>query len=132
MASGTVSGGTTEEEGLVKKQRLKAALHYAIGKKYEDVALDNGLTVNRQVMAATNELVYKLCTQLSTDLELFAKHGKRSTINNDDVMLYCRRNPTLSQLINEEIKSVHNEGDSKGKKKKSVVMMDISDDENEQ
>jgi len=39
----------------------------------------------------------------ASDLESFAKHAKRSTINQDDVKLLGRRNETLEKEISEFI-----------------------------
>jgi centromere protein S len=36
---------------------------------------------------------------VSRDLETFAKHGGRSTVNADDVMLLARRNEGLEELL---------------------------------
>ena len=55
-------------------QRLKAALHYSVGKVCEDVQNEcNGYTISKDVMAAITELAMHQCEMLSTDLELFAK-----------------------------------------------------------
>lgn len=54
-------------------QRLKAALHYVIGQAYEDVAIETGISINREVMAAVTEMVYGQCSVVAQDVELFAK-----------------------------------------------------------
>ena len=61
------------EETFAQTQRLKAALHYSIGKIYEEVASDNDMKVSREMMAAVTEMVYEQCRLVSKDLELFAK-----------------------------------------------------------
>ncbi|XP_078413918.1 centromere protein S isoform X2 [Cetorhinus maximus] len=38
----------------------------------------------------------------ATDLELFAKHGKRTTVNTDDVKLLARRSKALLNFITEK------------------------------
>ncbi|KAL0216537.1 hypothetical protein P9112_008721 [Eukaryota sp. TZLM1-RC] len=38
-------------------------------------------------------------SQLSDDLVAFAKHAKRKTINVQDVVLFCRRNPQLVEQL---------------------------------
>ena len=55
-------------------KRLKAALHYSVGKVCEDIQneqQDN--SIMKDVIAAINELVMHQCETIATDLESFAK-----------------------------------------------------------
>ena len=45
----------------------------------------------------------------ATDLESFAKHGKRSTVQTDDVMLLARRNDGLEQILKEAVEKLKKE-----------------------
>lgn len=131
------------EAAFAQTQRLKAALHYSIGKTYEEVASDHGMKVNREMMAAVTEMVYEQCRLVSHDLELFAKHAKRTTVNTDDVLLMCRRNPSLVKLMREEaekLKSLKEQGKEKAapgekrkggrvKKKELPIILDDDDDD---
>lgn len=51
------------------------------------------MKVSAYVEAALASLVYKQAEFLAKDLELFARHARRSTIQVEDVKLCARRNP---------------------------------------
>ncbi|CAF4328190.1 unnamed protein product, partial [Adineta steineri] len=73
--------------------RLKAALHAACGKICEQLQTQSNVTVDKQVVAAIGDITFQQIGTFCQDLDAFAKHGKRTTINTDDVRLLCRRNP---------------------------------------
>lgn len=54
-------------------QRLKAALHYAVGKICKQVGEENDLRFSRELVAVITETTFKQCHTLAVDLELFAK-----------------------------------------------------------
>ena len=54
-------------------QRLKAALHYAVGKVCEGVSAESGTKFSREVVAAIAETTMKQCETFAVDLELFAR-----------------------------------------------------------
>ncbi|RMX55117.1 hypothetical protein pdam_00007459 [Pocillopora damicornis] len=85
-----------EYEALAYQQRLKAALHYTVGRICEKAGEESGLQYSRRFIAALTETTFKQCESFATDLELFAKHGKRSQINSDDVQLLARKSSTLA------------------------------------
>lgn len=82
---------------MESRQRLKAALHYTVGEVCGQV--EEGTSFSREVVAILTETAFKQADMLATDLELFAKHAKRSTVSVEDVRLCARRSPSLLQLI---------------------------------
>ncbi len=60
---------------LNKLQRLKAALHYTVGKVCECVSNtdSDNVIISKDVMVAMTELVMQQTATLAIDLELFAK-----------------------------------------------------------
>ncbi|KAM6434873.1 centromere protein S isoform 2-T4 [Liasis olivaceus] len=76
-------------------QRLKAAFHYTAARLCEEVAEDKGIRFSRQAIAAVSEITFRQCEIFAKDLEMFAKHGKRSTVNVEDVKLLARRSNSL-------------------------------------
>ncbi|XP_013912509.1 PREDICTED: centromere protein S-like isoform X1 [Thamnophis sirtalis] len=76
-------------------QRLKAAFHYTVARLCEDVAEDKNIQFSRQTIAAISEITFRQCEMFAKDLEMFAKHGKRSTVNVEDVKLLARRSNSL-------------------------------------
>lgn len=76
------------------QQKLKAALHFAVGKISEE-ATPSGLYFSRPTLACVNEALWAAADVWSRDLEAFAKHAKRAAINVDDVRLLMRRNTSL-------------------------------------
>ncbi|KAL5108035.1 hypothetical protein TcWFU_007923 [Taenia crassiceps] len=49
------------------------------------------------------ECIARAKVLLTTDLESFAHHAKRSMINQDDVLLFTRRNPQLRKFLDEKL-----------------------------
>ncbi|XP_073459577.1 centromere protein S [Aquarana catesbeiana] len=112
-----------EERRVQRIQRLKAAVHYTVGGLCQDVAEDKEVQFSKQAIAAISEITFRQCETFAKDLEMFARHGKRSTINVDDVKLLSRRSRSLHAHISaygEEIASNNQEQKEKKKKKKSV------------
>lgn len=86
----------------------------------QDVAEDKEVQFSKQAIAAISEITFRQCETFAKDLEMFARHGKRSTINVDDVKLLSRRSRSLHAHISaygEEIASNNQEQKEKKKKK---------------
>ncbi|WAQ96689.1 CENPS-like protein [Mya arenaria] len=114
---------TTEEdfEKLTYTQRLKAAVHHTTLQICKEHADEKNVQLNKMVVAAISETTWKKCEQFATDLELFAKHAKRSTINADDVKMLIRKTPKLLDYINgvqEELNASKPEPKKRSKKGK--------------
>ena len=57
----------------ISLQRLKAAVHYTVGKICEEVRQDQDVDFNRQFIGVLAEASYKQIQSIAVDLELFAK-----------------------------------------------------------
>ncbi|KAL4221019.1 Centromere protein S [Mactra antiquata] len=111
---------TAEEfEKLSENQRLKAAVHHTTLQICKEHSASQDVQLNRMVVASISETVWRKFEAWATDLELFAKHAKRSTINADDVKMLIRKSPKLLAHMNqvhEQIVATKNEGKKKTKK----------------
>ncbi|KAG5452993.1 Centromere protein S [Clonorchis sinensis] len=83
------------------RQEHKAELHYKCTKIAEEVAKAQNCTIDLDIVCLATELLFRFYQVLATDLETFAKHAKRTTINMDDVLCFVRRNPQLVQLMSD-------------------------------
>ncbi|XP_041378312.1 centromere protein S-like [Gigantopelta aegis] len=99
MTSRSSSIHNLEFDELDRAQRLKAAVHYTVLQICRDVEADLDVTINKQLIAALSETTWRQCESFSQDLELFAKHAKRTTVNPDDVKMLVRKAPNLLQHI---------------------------------
>ncbi|XP_012646872.1 centromere protein S [Microcebus murinus] len=109
-----------EQQRFSYQQRLKAAVHYTVGCLCEEVALDKEMQFSKQTIAAISEMTFRQCENFAKDLEMFARHAKRSTINTEDVKLLARRSNSLLKYItekSEEIAQINLERKTKKKKK---------------
>lgn len=88
------------------EERLKAALWYSIGKTVDSVAVDSNTNASPQFIGGLTELVHLRITQAATDLEAFAKHAGRSTINTKDVLLLPRSNEALQEVLQQKADAV--------------------------
>ncbi|NWS71324.1 CENPS protein, partial [Crotophaga sulcirostris] len=106
-------------------QRLQAAVHYTVGSLCQDVAEDKEVQFSKQTVAAIAEITFRQCEIFAKDLEMFARHAKRSTINTEDVKLLARRSNSLLKYItqkSEELALSNMEQKEKKKKKSSASM----------
>ncbi|KAM4703780.1 centromere protein S [Rhinophrynus dorsalis] len=104
---------------LSHTQRLKAAVHYNVGNLCREVADEQEIQISKQAIAAISEITFRQFETFAKDLEMFARHAKRTTINMDDVKLLARRSRSLYAHITkcgDEIAS--NNLEQKEKKKK--------------
>ncbi|CAF4768467.1 unnamed protein product, partial [Rotaria socialis] len=68
--------------------------------------IQSNITVDKQVVAAVGDVTFQQIETFCQDLDVFSKHGKRTTINADDVRLLCRRNPGLLDKIDDVQRSL--------------------------
>ncbi|KAK3088423.1 hypothetical protein FSP39_019053 [Pinctada imbricata] len=108
---------TESIEQLQYKQKLKAAVYYSTMKISEQSIEQEEVTLGRQAIAGIAETVWKQCQQMATDLESFAKHGKRTTVTVDDVKLLVRNSPTLLPHLS-EMHEKQTEGKQQAKKQR--------------
>lgn len=104
--------------------RLRAAVHYTTGCLCQDVAEDKGVLFSKQTVAAISEITFRQCENFARDLEMFARHAKRSTITSEDVKLLARRSNSLLKYItqkSDELASSNMEQKEKKKKKSSAA-----------
>ncbi|XP_077996218.1 centromere protein S-like [Glandiceps talaboti] len=108
---------------LAYKQRLKAAIHYSVGQICEESAEENDVVFSRQFIATLAEATFRQCGILATDLELFAKHAKRSVVNAEDVKLAVRKSPLLFEHLNSisQQQAAVNEAEREKKRKKKAA-----------
>ncbi|KAK5616032.1 hypothetical protein CRENBAI_018487 [Crenichthys baileyi] len=77
-------------------QRLKAAVHYTVGRLCQRIGEEHRREFSRQTVAAIAETTFRECDTFAKDLEAFARHAKRSTVSAEDVKLLARRSTALS------------------------------------
>lgn len=97
-----------------KEEKLKAALWYSIGQTVDSVCVSQDLNATPHAIGALSELVWSQIENVAQDLEAFAKHSGRSTINSKDVVLLGRRNDGLKDLLQNEADRARQNGKSKG------------------
>ncbi|KJE95601.1 hypothetical protein CAOG_06037 [Capsaspora owczarzaki ATCC 30864] len=100
------------------KARIKASVHYTVGKICQREESEMGVKCSKQFLAALAELTYGKCGSLASDLESFAKHAKRSTIQVEDVKLCARKNPSLAKLVAEKATDLEAETQERLSKKR--------------
>ncbi|KAM3878011.1 centromere protein S [Diretmus argenteus] len=98
-------------------QKLKAAVHYTVGRLCQRVGEDEGKVFSRHVIAAISETAFRQCEIFAKDLEAFARHAKRSTVSSDDVKLVARRSSALSIFIQKRSEEINQEQRDLKKKK---------------
>ncbi|KKK17191.1 apoptosis-inducing TAF9-like domain 1 family protein, partial [Aspergillus ochraceoroseus] len=90
-------------------QRLKSALWLSIGKIVDEETIKLGINATPQFIGALTELVWVQIETASQDLEAFAKHAGRSTINVSDVMMLARRNEGLESILRAFVEQQHDQ-----------------------
>uniref|UniRef100_A0A8B9TA39 Centromere protein S n=1 Tax=Anas platyrhynchos TaxID=8839 RepID=A0A8B9TA39_ANAPL len=113
-----------DEQRVLLEQRLRAAVHYTAGCLCQDVAEDKGMRFSKQAIAAIAEITFRQCENFARDLEMFARHAKRSTVTTEDVKLLARRSNSLLKYItqkSEELTSNTMEGGRNSEEQEAPV-----------
>ncbi|XP_063291757.1 centromere protein S [Pelobates fuscus] len=105
-----------------QKQRLKAAVHYTVGCLCQDVADEKDIQFSKQAVAAISEITFRQFETFAKDLELFARHAKRTTITMDDVKLLARRSRPLYEHICERSEGIVSTNHELKERKKSLAV----------
>ncbi|CDH60416.1 predicted protein [Lichtheimia corymbifera JMRC:FSU:9682] len=95
-----------EHEAADEQLQLKAAIWRTVDQIARAEAEKMGKTVSQGFVSSLADIVYAQAVTMATDLEMFAKHGRRSTISMDDVKLCARRNDSLHELITEAAQKI--------------------------
>ncbi|XP_063383507.1 centromere protein S-like [Cydia fagiglandana] len=90
----------TAFDNLSPSQKVRASLHRDVRGICTEALHLLGMDITKPAMEIVAELVYKKLKIYGTDLEAFAKHAKRNTVNSEDVKLLVRRNPSLKTHLN--------------------------------
>jgi hypothetical protein len=106
----------SDDEAAVREERLKSSLWYSIGQFVDEESLQQNFTTTPQFIGALTEMVYTQIEHTSRDLEMFAKHAGRKTINPDDVMLLSRRNEGLETLLKQALDDIRANEERSGEK----------------
>ncbi|CAA3014747.1 centromere S [Olea europaea subsp. europaea] len=79
----------------------------------------NGMQISEPIVACVSDLAFKYAQQLAKDLELFAQHAGRKSVNMEDVILSAHRNDHLAaslRSISNELKAKEPQSERKRKK----------------
>ncbi|XP_073271084.1 protein MHF1 homolog [Primulina huaijiensis] len=88
-----------EEEDESVNQLLRDRFRLCTISIAEAEAKKNGMEVSQPIMACISDLAFKYAQQLAKDLELFAQHGPRKSVNTKDVILSAHRNDHLAASL---------------------------------
>lgn len=81
--------------------QLKAAVYLSVAKMVEQHTQEMGIAASPSFVASLVELVYNQLVSLGEDLELFADHAGRSTVNASDMYMVTRKNEVLTAALKE-------------------------------
>lgn len=96
------------------EQKLKSAIWYTIGQIAEEIEEEKDISISKKFIAILAETTYKHSANIAQDVEAFAKHAKRSTIQTDDVKLYVRKvKPLYNHLEQMEQSLLEEKNDKK-------------------
>jgi centromere protein S len=101
-----------DDDDNTKEVKLKAALWYSIGQTIDSVAVAQDINATPHFIGGLSEMVWGQIQNVAQDLEAFAKHNGRTTINTKDVLLLSRRNEGLAEHLSHHAKTV-SAGDTK-------------------
>ncbi|KAI7984799.1 hypothetical protein LOK49_LG14G01317 [Camellia lanceoleosa] len=86
----------------------------------ESEAKRNSMEISPPMMACISDLAFKYAEQLAKDLELFAQHAGRKSVNMEDVILSAHRNEHLASTslrsFRDDLKAKEPQSERKRKK----------------
>ncbi|XP_051561860.1 centromere protein S-like [Myxocyprinus asiaticus] len=119
-------------ENEAQKQRLKAAVHYTVGRLCRNIAADCEKQITKQTIAAIAETTFRQCDIFAKDFEAFARHAKRHTVTVDDVKLTARRTTALYNYMQRKSEELALNNQELKEKRKSAAKRKSKDMEAEE
>ncbi|KAL1562868.1 MHF histone-fold complex component [Salvia divinorum] len=119
MASDVERGEEEEEEEESASELLRDRFRLCTISIAETEAERNGMEISQPIMACVSDLAFKYAKQLARDVELFAQHAGRKSVNMEDVILSAHRNDHLSASLrsfSNNLKAKEPQSDRKRKK----------------
>ncbi|XP_039126068.1 protein MHF1 homolog [Dioscorea cayenensis subsp. rotundata] len=120
MESGDGGDGEIEkEEDLEMGELLKDRFRLSVITIAESEVKKQSMEVSETVVACIADLAFKLTEQLAKDVEMFAQHAGRKSVNMEDVILSAHRNAHLMTLLrnfSHELKGKDPQSERKRKK----------------
>uniref|UniRef100_A0A9J7WUP3 Centromere protein S n=1 Tax=Cyprinus carpio carpio TaxID=630221 RepID=A0A9J7WUP3_CYPCA len=104
------------DEDEAQKQRLKAAVHYTVGRLCQDIAADCEKQITKQTIAAIAETAFRQCDIFAKDLEAFASE-KHCTLSIPSQYNYIQQKSEELALNNQELKEKRKKNAAKRKSK---------------
>mmetsp|Transcript_32609 Transcript_32609/g.84222 ORF Transcript_32609/g.84222 Transcript_32609/m.84222 type:complete len:141 (-) Transcript_32609:441-863(-) len=101
--AGEEDRGSSTEHGKSALQLLDE-VKVVVGSVIDETSATRGFRVNQVFAQSLTELVVGYAGTLGGDLQAFAQHAGRKKIMVDDVLLACRRNPSLTEVLKGEVK----------------------------
>ncbi|PKA59735.1 hypothetical protein AXF42_Ash011859 [Apostasia shenzhenica] len=87
------------EEDEERTKLLRDRFRLSVISIVEAEAKKQGMEIAGHVVPCIAELAFELTEQLAKDVELFAQHAGRKSVNMEDVILSAHRNETLLGLL---------------------------------
>ncbi|XP_067007534.1 centromere protein S [Anabrus simplex] len=109
-------------------QKLKVTIYKDVKKLGSAAGNHLGMEIDKLALELAGEVIWKKVKQIAEDLELFAKHAKRSSINTDDVKVLVRRNISLQNTILKFIEEENAAAGKDSKRKGDVEEIDLVDE----
>ncbi|XP_073007727.1 protein MHF1 homolog [Typha latifolia] len=88
-----------DEEAETKADLLRDRFRLSVISIANAEAKKAGMEISDPVVACIADLAFKYTEQLAKDVELFAQHAGRKSVNMEDVILSAHRNEHLTSLL---------------------------------
>ncbi|XP_072958379.1 protein MHF1 homolog [Typha angustifolia] len=108
-----------DEEAETKADLLRDRFRLSVISIANAEAKKAGMEMSDPVVACVADLAFKYTEQLAKDVELFAQHAGRKSVNMEDVILSAHRNEHLTSLLrsfSQELKGKEPQTDRKRKR----------------
>lgn len=92
-----------EGDGTEPEKGLKELNHFIVGSMSEEFCAEKNVKMTKEFVYCVSELAFSMLQSVSRDLECFAQHAKRSTVQKEDLLLSVRKNASLQKILNNEI-----------------------------
>ncbi|KAJ9054162.1 MHF histone-fold complex component [Entomophthora muscae] len=103
MDDSAIFSVTNESLPPTLEDKLRASIWYTVGKICEEEEDTLNATITQQFRTMLAELIYRHAETMASDIEAFAKHGRRSTANAEDIKLCARRNDSIFDIMSEAV-----------------------------